>query len=128
MRVRPEGNPIYGIANLQEIPLLIKCHLEFSSLNEHKFRHNFDCPNPFCNCGVAKEDNEHFFLHCPLFDELRQDLLGQLSQIFNKDVLNLDPRELCHLILYGSSSLSMIDNRIIIEATIQCTKNSERFK
>ena len=127
-RVRPEGNPIYGIANLQGIRLLTKCRLEFSSLNEHKFRHNFDCLSLLCNCGVAKEDNEHLFLHCPRFDELRQDLVGQLSQILNKDALNLDRKELCHLILYGSPFLSMIDNRMIMEATIQYFENSKRFK
>ena len=66
-RVRPEGNPIYDIANLQGIRLLTKCRLEFSPLNEHQFRHNFDCLNLFCNCGMAKEDNEHFFLHLPTF-------------------------------------------------------------
>ena len=127
-RVRPEGNPIYGIANLQGIRLLTKCCLEFSSLNEHKFRHNFDCLNPFCNCGMAKEDNEHFFLHCLHFNELRQNLLGQLSRVLNKDALNLDPKELCHLMLYGSPSLSVIDNRMVLEATIQYIENSERFK
>ena len=127
-RVRPEGNPIYGIANLQGIRLLTKCRLEFSFLNEHKFRHNFDCLNPFCNCGMAKEDNEHFFLHCPHFNELRQNLLGQLSRVLNKDALNLDPKELCHLMLYGSPSLSVIDNRMVLEATIQYIENSERFK
>ena len=74
---------------------------------------------------MAKEDNEHY---CPLFNELRRDLLGQLSQILNIDALNLDPRELCHLMLYGSPSLSMIDNRMIIEATIQYIENYERFK
>ena len=126
--VRPKGNPIYGIANLQGIRLLTKCRLEFSPLNEHKFRHNFDCLNPFCNCGTAKEDNEHFLLHCPLFNELRQDLLGQLSEILNEDALNLDPKELCHLMLYGSPSLSVIDNRMIIEATIQYIENSKRFE
>ena len=127
-RVRPEGNPIYGIANLQGIRLLTKCCLEFSSPNEHKFRHNFDCLNPFCNCGMAKEDNEHFFLHCPHCNELRQNLLGQLSRVLNKDALNLDPKELCHLMLYGSPSLSVIDNGMVLEATIQYIENSERFK
>ena len=38
VRKRPEGNPMYGIANLQGIRLLTKCLLEFSSLNEPKFR------------------------------------------------------------------------------------------
>ena len=53
-RVRPEGNPIYGIANLQRIRLSTKCRLEFSSLNEHKFRVNFDCLDQLFNCGMAK--------------------------------------------------------------------------
>ncbi len=67
-------------------------------------------------------------MHCPLFNELRQDLLGQLSEILNEDALNLDPKELCHLMLYGSPSLSVIDNRMIIEATIQYIENSKRFE
>ena len=92
------------------------------------FRHDFDRLNPFCNCGMGKDDNEHFFLLFPFFNDLRRDLLGQLFQILNKHSLNLDPRELCHPMLYGSPSLSMIDNRMIIEATIQHIENSERFK
>ena len=76
-RVRPEENPIYDIANLQGIQLLTKCRLELSSLKERKFWHNFNCLNPFCDCGMVKEGNEHFLLHCPLLNELRQDLLGQ---------------------------------------------------
>ena len=67
-------------------------------------------------------------LLCPRFDELCQDLFRQLFQILNKNALNLDSRELCHLMLYGSSSLSMKDNRMIIKATIQHLENSERFK
>ena len=77
---------------------------------------------------MADEANEHFFLPCPLFNELRQDPLGQLSQILNKDAVNLDPKELFHLMLYGNPSLSVIDNRMIIEATIQYIETSESFK
>ena len=36
-RVRPEGNPIHGIANLQGIRLLTKCRLEFSPLTNKNF-------------------------------------------------------------------------------------------
>ena len=95
--------------------MLTNCRLEFSSLNEHEFRHNFDCLNPFCNCGMAKENDERFVLHCPYFNDLRQNLLGQLSWVLNEDSLNLDPRELCHLMLYGNPSLSVIDNRMVLE-------------
>ena len=35
------------------------------------------------------------------------------------DIANLDSETLCNLLLYGSSNMNMIDNRIIIEATIE---------
>ena len=75
---------------------------------------------------MAKEDNERFFPHCLLFTELRLDPLGHFSEILNKDALNLDPKNVCHIAFYGSPSLSEIDNRI--EATIQYIENSERFE
>ena len=66
---------------------------------------------------MAKEDNEQFFLHCPSCNELRQDLLGQLSQILNKDALNLNPKELSSNVA-RKPILSVIDDRMIIGATI----------
>ena len=56
---------------------------------------------------------------CFLSNKLRQDLLGQLFRISNKDTLNLDPKELCHLTLYLRSSLPIRDNRMIIDTAIQ---------
>ena len=41
----------------------ISPRLNFSALNEHKFRHNSECLDPICACGTSKEDNEHFLLH-----------------------------------------------------------------
>ncbi len=49
--------------------------------------------------------------------------LDSAQFVLNEDALNLDPKELCHLMLYGSPSLSVIDNRMIIEATIQYIEN-----
>ena len=70
-----------ALVTCRKFDKLTKCRLEFSSLNEHKFGHYFYCINLLCNCGMTKEDNKHFFLHCPIFHQLRQDLLGQLSYI-----------------------------------------------
>ena len=66
--VRSMGNSIYNIHDIIGVRYLTKLRLQFSALKEHKFRHNFDCLSPFCICGTAKEDKEHFLLHCPLYD------------------------------------------------------------
>ena len=64
--------------NVTGIRNLTRLRVGFSPLNEHRFRHNFDCLSPLCVCGIGNEDNEHFLLHCPLFDNARRDLFGQL--------------------------------------------------
>ena len=35
------------------------------------------------------------------------------------DIADLDSETLCNLLLYGSSNLNILENRIIIEATIE---------
>ena len=121
--IRPVGNSIYNVRDI----IGVKLRLQFSALNEHKFRHNFDCLSPVCICGTAKEDNEHFLLHCPLYDIMRCDLLGQLSEIPGLDISHHDSKSLCTLLLYGSPSLNVIANRIIMEATISFIKETKRL-
>ena len=92
--------------------------LEFSTFNEHKFRHNFQCTSPMCACNTGVEDNANFFLHCPLFVPMRNDLLGQLSHLPGLDLSNIDSQALLNLLLYGSPKFNKIDNRIVLEASI----------
>ena len=101
--------------------------MKFSALNEHRFRHNFDCVSPLCLCGIGNEDNAHFLLHCHLLHEMRIDLLGQLSEIPGLDLINMDSKALCELLLYGSPQITIIDNRIIIEAAISLINRSMRL-
>ena len=63
--IRPEKNPVYNIYDILGIKLLTRLRVNFSPLNEHRFRHDFDCLSPICICGTGKEDNEHYLLHCP---------------------------------------------------------------
>ena len=125
--IRPNKKPIYGINDIIGIRLLSKLRLEFSGLNEHKFRHNFDCLDPICLCRQGNEDTEHFLLHCPIFEEARRDLLGSLSDIPGLDITRLDAQSLCILILYGKANLTLIANRMIIEATITYIKATKRL-
>ena len=97
--IRPTGMSFYNIHDIEGARCLTKLRLNFSALNEHRFRHNFDCLDPICNCGARSEDNEHFFLHCPQFDLMRTDLFGQLSEIPAVDLNGMNTKSLCSLLL-----------------------------
>ena len=57
------------------VKLLTRLWLQFSHLNEHKFRHSSkDCVSPMCNCGAEIETTSHFFLLCQFFANERQKL------------------------------------------------------
>ena len=124
---RPYPSP-FGIGSATQARRLTKLRVEFSALNEHRFRHNFDCVSPLCLCGIGNEDNAHFLLHCHRFHKMRIDLLGQLSEIPGLDLTNMDSKALCELLLYGSPQLTIIDNRIILEATISFINRSMRLE
>ena len=79
--IRPGKNPVYNIYDILGIKLLTRLRVNFSPLNEHRFRHDFDCLSPICICGTGKEDNEHYLLHSPQFTAQRQDILGQVSHV-----------------------------------------------
>ena len=58
-------NPLFSVYDPLGVKLLTRLRLEFSHLNEHKFRHDFkDTLNPLCTCGAEAETTEHFLLHC----------------------------------------------------------------
>ena len=51
--------PTYNTNDIAGIRLLTKLHLNLSALNEHMFRHSFECLDPIYACGTSKEDKEH---------------------------------------------------------------------
>ena len=126
--IRSEKNLIYGIKDVLGARHLSKLRLSFSVLNEYRFRHNFNCLNPICLCGMANEDSKHFLLHCPRYEEARRDLLGHLSNVPGLVLGELNTQSLCHFILYESPCLTLIANRMIMEATIIFIKATKRFE
>ena len=83
-----------------------------------KFHHNFECLTPICNCGAANENNEHYPALPPLQSIARRSS-GTVTEVLGIDIANLDSETLYNLLLYGSLNMTMIDNRIIIEAKIE---------
>ena len=74
--------------------------------------------------GIGNEDNEHFFLHCPLYDNARRDLFGQLKDISLLDFSVLDNS---NLFLFGDDKLNIVSNRMILQATISLSKKTKRL-
>ena len=63
--IKPKDNSIYAIHDISGLKLLTRLRLNFSHLNEHKFRHNFkDTTNPMCSCGFESETTDHYLLRC----------------------------------------------------------------
>ena len=119
----------YDIFEIECITTSTKLGVNFSALNRHRFRHNFECSSPMCVYGGGIDDNKHFPLHCHLLDSMRRDLFGQLSVNVNGlDIRDFDSNVLCNLLLLGSNDLTILQNRTIIEATILFIKTTKRLE
>ena len=82
--IRPVQNSVFNIFDPKGIKLLTRLRLEFSHLNDHRFRHNFqDCVNPLCSCSLNTENTEHFLLHCHHFNHHRIDLMNSVNSVLN---------------------------------------------
>ena len=124
--IRPTRNSYYDIFDIEGIKKLTKLRVDFSALNEPRFRHKFDCTSPVCKCGMGIEDNKHFLLHCQQYDLLRRDLFHQRN-VSGLIIDGMDTNTLCNLLLFGSNDLDVVQNRIIIEVTISFIVATKRL-
>ena len=68
IKCEEKESSLFSIYDPLGVKLLTRLRLQFSHLNEHKFRHGFeDTINAMCACGRDVETTEHFFLRCHLF-------------------------------------------------------------
>ena len=76
-----------------------KMRMLCSELKDHLFSHIHVVDSPACSCGYHRENNKHYLLDCPLFNNERAILLDNLEGIaFKPTVSNL---------LYGNESYSV---------------------
>ena len=72
-------NTLYNAHDPIAVKLLSRLRLQFTHLNEHKFRHDFsDTVNPMCPCGTDTETTEHLLLRCHCFSIQRSELFDYL--------------------------------------------------
>ena len=85
-------NSLFSICSSLGVKLLTRLRLQFSHLNEHKFRHGFnDTVDPFCVCGNEIETTEHFFLRCHFYSAQRKELFKSLEKL-DPYFLKLNPK------------------------------------
>ena len=74
--------------------------------------------SPACRCGAPFEDAKHYFFDCPLYNDIRHELINEIAPIADFNLQN---------ILYGNSELHLDDNIAIFDAVHLFITNSMRF-
>ena len=129
VQIRPPCRSVYNVHSITGIRNLTRFRVGFSHLNEHRFRHNFDCLSPLCVCGIGNEDNEHssctaHFL--PMLVEISL-VSFQFRDIPLLDFSVLDNEAFSNLLLFGDDKLNIVSNRMILEATISFIEKTKRL-
>ena len=106
--IKPMENKTFNIYDLLGIKLLNRLRVDFSHLNEHKFRHNFaDTINPLCSRSLETESTAHFFLCCRYYSNICINLMNELNNIDNS-ITSRQTHELLRIILMVIVSLKMM--------------------
>ena len=110
------------------VNLLACLRLQFSHLNELKFRYGFsDTINPMCACGTEVETTEHFLLRCQFCITQRLERFENLEKI-KPYFLSLSAKNQVLILLYGSqTSNSESLNHKILRNVISYLKATTRF-
>ena len=123
---RPIPNPRYGIFD-PYLRYIFQLRVGLSKLRYHKKRHNFgDTVTDICSCNQGVEDVKHFLLECSHYADFRTTLLDNVNQILNRYEINFD--DFSHLLLYGHNDIVPEDNKVILTATIDYLKKTNRLE
>ena len=122
---------LFSIHDPVGVKLPTRFWLQFSHLNEHKFRHNFkDCVSPTCDCGAETETTCHFFLRCQIFCKRKTKAPWWCSSLrLDASIKHLNKESLIDVLLCGSDRFNDSKNKQILLHLIyynQATKLFER--
>ena len=120
-------NSLYNVHDPIGVKLLSRLRLQFTHLNEHKFRHGFnDTVNPMCPCGSDIETTEYFFLPCHRFSTQRSELFHYLYRL-DASFPKLNTKEKVAYLLYSSRSNSSSLNKEVSKLVIKFLKSTGPF-
>ena len=104
------------IDNINHACLRMGC----SKLNVHLMQNLHVIDHEACACGYPQENINHFFLHCPLYDNIRHILHNAVIIAGN---IEISPE----ILLYGSNILSYEKNIVIFDAVHKYICQSKCF-
>ena len=123
----PEEKSIFNILS-QDLKYLYQLRVGLSPLKAHKYRHNFlDTPSDTCMCTLGPESTIHYLLYCPFFNAHRNELMKIVRPILNELTENVDDLILSNILLYGKKTLNPVQNRKILNATLNYIRKTGRF-
>ena len=80
--IRHKDKSVFAIHDTKGLKLLTILSLNFSHLNENKFRHGFKLTvDPLCKCGLETETTFHILLRCRLFSIIKTKLLDDIYTV-----------------------------------------------
>ena len=107
--------------------LLSPLRLQFTHLNEHKFRHGFnDTVNPICPYGTDVETIEHFLSCCHCLSTQRSELFDYFYRL-DLSFPKLKTKEKVAYLLYVLRINSSRLNKEVIKFVIKFLKSTGRF-
>ena len=82
-----------------------RLRLAISDLNYDLIRRHL-LQDPMCSCGYTAETSEHFLLHCPLYNSIRNKTINKLDEnernintlLFGNDQLHLETKKRKYLL------------------------------
>ena len=107
--VTPRENSVFQVHDINDVKLLTRLKLDFSHLNEHKFRNTFhDTINPMCSCGKEPETTLHYLLRCDLYSIYRLELLNDICAL-NRSLENSSEEKRLKTLLYRAEDFTFPD-------------------
>ena len=128
VKCEKKENSIFSIYDPLAVKLLTCLRLQFSHLNEHKFRHGFgDTINAMCACGSEVETTEYFLLRCHLYSPQGLELFENLKKV-DSSFFILKVKDKASFLLHGSQvATSKSSNHEIFKFAINYIKETGRF-
>ena len=125
--VGPLENIVFTCHNPIGIKYLTRLRFGFSHLRYHKFTHGFlDTVDPLCSCSTTIENTAHYFLHCPNFATARNTFLNEIATV-GRSIIDQNEIKIIQTFLYGNSTYSVNDKKLILDESIKYTLETKRF-
>ena len=108
----------YGPRKLNIILTQLRCQASFLNHDLHRVNIITDSS---CRCGNVRETRLHYFLECPQYVILRNQLFESLSWLPNNIIIDIN------LLLCGNENLTERENELIFDSVFEYIKKSKRF-